>query len=309
MKQLKLFVSIVAFLLFNLQPNFAQQEPQSSLYMFNPLFFNPAYAGSRQTIHFVAHHRQQWVGIEGAPMTQFFSFDMPIKKTNLNIGVHGINDAIGARNNTSVFADVSYGFKLNRNNHRLALALSAGVDLYQVNYSQLPVVDPSDVNYANGNFFRPIPNIGVGIMYYGKNHVIGFSIPRLIGFSLNGNQYIGSVSNVVRHYYLMGSVNIAVTRQLDIKPSAIIKMTENAPFSFDLNPSLVWKKKFWAGFLYRFNESLGLNLGFYIGSSVHVGYAFDYPYNDLRLNNFGSHEILVGVDIGKRKRRPTDCFF
>ena len=49
----------------------AQQDEQSSLYMFNPLQFNPAYAGSRGDLNATAVIRSQWVGINGAPKSQF----------------------------------------------------------------------------------------------------------------------------------------------------------------------------------------------------------------------------------------------
>jgi hypothetical protein len=42
----------------------AQQDEQASLYMQNPLYYNPAYAGSRQSISMVALGRFQWVGFE-----------------------------------------------------------------------------------------------------------------------------------------------------------------------------------------------------------------------------------------------------
>jgi type IX secretion system PorP/SprF family membrane protein len=51
----------------------AQQDAQSSLYFFNPLNFNPAYAGSRGSLNVTAVNRAQWVGWEGAPRTQFLS--------------------------------------------------------------------------------------------------------------------------------------------------------------------------------------------------------------------------------------------
>jgi hypothetical protein len=40
----------------------AQQDPQYSLYQFNQLIINPAYAGSRDNLSVVAANRQQWVG-------------------------------------------------------------------------------------------------------------------------------------------------------------------------------------------------------------------------------------------------------
>jgi len=47
----------------------AQQDPSFSMYMFNGLFINPAYAGSQEAISMMAIYRQQWVGVDGAPRT------------------------------------------------------------------------------------------------------------------------------------------------------------------------------------------------------------------------------------------------
>ena len=55
----------------------AQQEVQSSLYMFNPSILNPAYAGSRDALSGVADYHQQWVKWNGAPTTNF-CFNAPV---------------------------------------------------------------------------------------------------------------------------------------------------------------------------------------------------------------------------------------
>ena len=125
----KVFWYSCAFLLLVL-PFMAQgqTEEQSSMYMFNPLLFNPAYAGSRGSIHGVGIVRFQWVGIEGAPRSQFLSFDAPVARQNLGLGLHASNDNIGAHSRTSVFADISYSLKLNKKGHRLNFGMSARVD-------------------------------------------------------------------------------------------------------------------------------------------------------------------------------------
>ena len=48
----------------------AQHTPLTSQYLFNGLVINPAYAGSRDALTGNLTHRQQWVGFEGAPITQ-----------------------------------------------------------------------------------------------------------------------------------------------------------------------------------------------------------------------------------------------
>lgn len=286
----------------------AQQEAQSSLYMFNPLAFNPAHAGARGTVNFVLHHRSQWVGIDGAPHTQFFAFSMPLAKQQIGIGLNFQNDMIGARMQQAIFADFAYSLKLNRKDDRLGFGISAGVDIFHTNFNGLIVEDPSDPNLGTGQI-AAAPNFGLGLMYYGKRHFVGLSIPRLLPFTMANPLIVGQQPVITRHYYLMGGYNLTFARVWEFKPSAIIQLSENAPPTFVLNPSFVWNKKVWMGLLYRFNESLGFNLGYYFLEKVHVVYAFDFPYNSLRYNEYGSHEILIGVDLGKRKRRPSDCFF
>ena len=51
-----------------------QQDPMYTQYIFNLQTINPAYAGSWQDIGVTALSRDQWLGIQGHPTTQTFSF-------------------------------------------------------------------------------------------------------------------------------------------------------------------------------------------------------------------------------------------
>src|ERR1700753_3851287 len=78
---------------------FAQQDPQFSQYMFNPLYLNPAYAGSRGIMNGALEFRKQWVGWgDGAPTTEVLSINTPTKKGKVGLGLEVINDAIGPKN-------------------------------------------------------------------------------------------------------------------------------------------------------------------------------------------------------------------
>jgi len=46
---------------------FAQQDPITSQYMFNPLTFNPSYAGINDVTNINLNSRFQWTGFEGSP--------------------------------------------------------------------------------------------------------------------------------------------------------------------------------------------------------------------------------------------------
>lgn len=280
-----------------------QTEEQVSLYMFNPLLFNPAYAGSRGSISVVGVGRFQWVGIEGAPVSQFLSVHAPLADQNLGLGLHASNDRIGARSRTSVFADAAYHLKLNRKGHRLSFGMSAGADWQVFDFNGLFTLDPNDPVY-NAYISKVRPNFGAGLYYYGERHYVGFSVPRLLRNRLGKDLGIGDLLQR-RHFYLTGGYVARLSSTVDFKPSALIKVSENAPLTFDLNANFFILNTLWIGPFYRFNESVGVNLAVQIREFMTFGYAFDFPYNGLnvfRANNRGTHEVMVTFDFKTRKK-------
>jgi type IX secretion system PorP/SprF family membrane protein len=278
---------------------FSQQEEQNSLYQYNVLNFNPAYAGSRGSMNVTAIGRFQWVGISGAPMTQFLSIHAPIARQNIGLGVNVVNDIIGSRNRTSIYADFAYSIRLNRNNHRLAFGMNGGVDLWQMNVGNMTINDPTDPTAVN--FSTTVGNFGGGIYYYGKRHYLGFSVPRILENPLNNPSVAGN-SKSARHFYIMGGYVFNLNSVVQFKPGALIKITPNAPITFDLNASFLLFEKMWIGGMYRFNESAGINLSYTFADMFTIGYAFDFAYNDLRFNQYGSHEIMLQVDLYKKQK-------
>lgn len=285
------------------QATYAQTEEQSSMYMFNPLLFNPAYAGSRGTIHGVADARFQWVGIDGAPMSQFLSFDLPVANQNLGLGLHASNDRIGARSRTSVFADISYALKLNKKGHRFAFGMSAGADWQVYDFQKTFTYDQADPNYTY-YASKVRPNFGAGVYYYGERFYAGVSIPRLLRNRLRDNGTIGEALQR-RHLYITGGYVFKLSSVVDFKPSVLVKLAENAPVTFDINANFFLFKTLWIGPSYRFNESAGVNCAIMVKDFMSFGYAFDFPVNGLSImntNQKGTHEIMVTFDIKTKKK-------
>ncbi|NDC92758.1 MAG: type IX secretion system membrane protein PorP/SprF, partial [Flavobacteriales bacterium] len=107
MKKILLIIFIVSSLVSN-----AQQDAQASMYFFNPLNYNPAYAGTRGSLNLTAVHRSQWVGWEGAPSTQFLSIHAPIVRKRIGLGVNLSYDNIGSRSNISAMGNFAYHLQL-----------------------------------------------------------------------------------------------------------------------------------------------------------------------------------------------------
>lgn len=299
MKKLGLTVSLIILSLCRADV-FGQTEEQASLYMFNPLLFNPAYAGTRGSINLVAGGRFQWVGFDGAPRSQFLSFSAPVVGQSLGLGFHLSNDQIGARSRTSAFADISYSIKLNRKNHRLAFGMSGGADWQVYNFSRLYTTDPDDPAYGY-YASRVRPNFGAGLYYYGERHYLGISVPRLLRNRL-GNQTIGE-NLQRRHLYVTAGYVFKINSVIDFKPSTLVKISENAPLTFDLNANFLFYKTLWVGAMYRFHEAVGLNMAVMIKNTVTIGYAFDFPVNGMmNARQGGSHEVMVGFDLRTKKK-------
>ncbi len=277
----------------------SQQDEQMSLYMYNPLYFNPAYAGSRDAISTVAMARFQWVNFKGAPMSQWFSVHSPILHKAMGIGAHVINDQIGNRTRTSAYADVSSSIQVNKNKDRIAVGLSGGFDALGYDFSNVQVNDLTDP-YLGKVVNQTKPNIGAGIYYYGRKHFIGVSVPRLFESKIKDvNEVLHTLNS--RHYFISGGYVFDLNSVLKLKPSTLIKYTPNTPITFDANVSLLMYDRIWTGLMYRYNESAGVNVVYHINPSFQFGYVYDFPINGLRTYQSGSHEIVLQYDFQPKK--------
>ena len=292
MKKILLFIFILSALVSR-----AQQDAQASMYFFNPLNYNPAYAGTRGSLNLTAVHRSQWVGWEGAPQTQFLSIHAPIVRKRIGLGVNMSYDNIGSRSNVNAMANFAYHLQLNSKSLRLSFGASAGINSNQYDFNGLIVNDQSDIFITSNQTLAP--NFGAGLYLHSNKGYLGFSLPRLIEKSIDDNS---GNSFLQRHYYLTSGFVFSANSVTDIKPSILIKYTQNAPITVDLNYSMFFYKKVWVGLMYRMHESVGFNSSYRIKELFTLGYSFDYPINNLRFNNFGSHEVLFSFDLRSKNR-------
>jgi type IX secretion system PorP/SprF family membrane protein len=87
---------------------YAQQDPVFSQYMNNLLTVQPAYAGMSGYVNITGLSRIQWVGFDGAPITNTFTIQGPFKKYNVGVGLSIITDKFGPVRQTGVYGDYSF---------------------------------------------------------------------------------------------------------------------------------------------------------------------------------------------------------
>lgn len=289
----KLFLGIIIILLSS--NVMAQQDEQLTLQNYNPLYYNPAYAGSRDAISLVGVGRFQWVGMEGAPNTQWLSIHTPVIGKALGMGVHMVNDKIGTRNRTSAYYNISSSIRLNSNDARLAFGLSAGLDFLSRDFTTLTTIhdelDIHNARYGHNQF-----NVGAGIYYYSQNSYIGLSMPRILQASNSDPTNVVNTLNV-HHFFLTAGHVFDINSVLRLKPTALVKYTPKTPITIDVGLSLLMYDKLNLGMIYRVTEALGANVVYQIGNFMHIGYGYEFPTNGLANHQSGSHEVLLQFDI------------
>jgi type IX secretion system PorP/SprF family membrane protein len=297
----------------------AQQEVQYSQYMFNMLAVNPAYAGSRDVLSMTGLYRQQWVGIDGAPTTQSFTIDMPIKKEKVGIGFQAYNDQIGIFKNTGVALSYAYRVKVSQRT-TLSMGVQGGVtNLYGDLLGVQRTLTGTDVDPAfSGNISKWLPNVGVGLYLSNDRGYIGLSAPTLIQNRFKDGEATKSSDSVARqdrHYFLMAGFVIGLGRSLALKPSFLVKATRDAA-AIDLNLNLWIKDRIAIGGSWRtnnknFKSTFGnLNGDAVIGmleiqatDQFRLGYAYDFALNGLQSKQNGTHEVMLRYEFGYRKAK------
>jgi type IX secretion system PorP/SprF family membrane protein len=276
---------------------FAQQEAQFTQYMDNMLYYNPAYAGSREMMNISAMHRQQWAGFKGAPISTTFSLHTPLKYENVGIGFSFLNDNLGPTNSTWFNVDASYSLRFRKHSGRLSFGVKAGLNLLNGNLIDLVKEDQTD-DMVNVRFKNDLqPNIGAGIYYHSNQWFIGFAIPRIIDNLKKAGDFSQIEYIAQRHYYFTVGGYIKTGRMLKIRPGAMLKMTENAPFALDFTLAFIFYDKFWLGANYRLKESVGIFGQFQISERFKIGYAFELSTEKIRAYNAGTHELMLSYDL------------
>lgn len=291
-------------------PAFGQQDPQYSMYMFNAMAVNPAYAGSRDGLSATFLLRRQWVGIEGAPNTESIAVHAPSRNERHGFGASVTFDRLGITRQSFVSANYAFRFPLGPG--RLALGLRGGITQFQNRWSEIQTTDPNDVANPGINSSVLLPRFGTGVYYDTERFYLGASAPNLLSntYNLENAPVQGYQAQQRNHYFFTTGVVIPLGESLDFKPSVLAKFVQNAPLEFDLNASLLIKKAFWIGASYRTGDAILFMAQYVHNNRFSIGYAYDYTLTDLSNFNSGSHEIMLGVDLGGgRKKIITPRYF
>jgi len=272
----------------------AQQRPVQSLYMFDPLLVNPAYAGNHVQLSATSIYRNQWINLEGAPKTFSASVHSGFFKSKMGLGLIATNDRIGIHNDVGLYGVYSYKIKLTQQGV-LSFGIQGGFNNLKSDYDKLNLKNTNDPKLT-GIISRFSPNIGAGIFYRQKDIFGGVSVPQLIENSALITESATLVSQQ-RYYYIFAGFNKKISTNFRWISSTLVRLQDNAPLSFDINGTGVIYEVVGLGVSYRLDEGMVGMFELQINENFHVGYAYDFTVSDL--NNFsnGSHELMINYRV------------
>ena len=285
---------------------YAQQDAQFTQYMYNTIVVNPAYAGSTDAMNVFALHRTQWVGLDGAPVTNTVSINTPIIGSNVGLGVSIVNDKIGPSDENNIAVDLSY-FIPTTERYRLSFGLKATVNLLNVDFTKLSIYNPADARFANNIDNRLSPNIGAGIYLHSDNTYFGLSIPYFLEsnhFDKTANDNASTfIAKERLHYYFIAGHVFDLSANVKFKPSVLTKVVNGAPLQLDFSANFLINEKFTAGAAYRWDAAVSALVGFQASDSWLIGYAYDFDTTKLAKYNSGSHEIFLRYELFKKNNK------
>ncbi|MBL7931212.1 MAG: type IX secretion system membrane protein PorP/SprF [Bacteroidia bacterium] len=279
----------------------AQYDAMFTQYMFNEVFINPAYVGSKEAMSATLLHRQQWVSFPGRPITTSFSLHGPLENNKMGAGISILNEKVGVMTRNLIYANYAYRLKF-ENKGTLALGLMGGLDhqmnrfsSLKVNSEETTVTDPQFAATPN----VVAPNFGFGLYYNTDQLYVGLSVPRLVdnqvAFGKDGSTTVKTTKVATKEftYYLTAGYMFKLEEDYKLRANVMVKAVQNAPLQVDLGGNVLIKDMFWTGLQYRSGSSISAILGCQVNKQFLVCYSYDFGLNKIQRYSTGSHEIVL----------------
>lgn len=290
------------------------QDPEFTQFYANPLYLNPAFAGSARCPRIAMNYRNQWPSLSGTYVTTSASYDQHVDGIYGGLGFIVTNDKAGegTLNTTTISGIYSYQVKLSR-----TFSIRAGVQATyfqkSLDWNKLTFGDMIDPRrgfvFQTGDVPRggTVGNIdfSAGILGFSEFFFAGFAVHHLTEPNeslITGNspmpmKFTGHAGAVIPLSNSKYSTN-------DSKISPNILYRSQGTFQ-QLNMGLYLQKgPLVGGVWYRNKDSfialVGINT-----TNVKIGYSYDVTVSKLTNASGGSHEISFMINFNCKPKKKS----
>lgn len=299
--QVYIFVLILSSVFCDVSFLYGQQNYMYTQNYVLPIVFNPAATGNQKSINVGLMHRNQWVGIPGAPVTSSALVDSPLKNELNGIGGQFTTDQTGIFITSSFRVLYGHRFRLGINKSSdLFVGASAGLIDQKVDFTKAIVVNNNEPFLFQTAQRQTSLNGSFGIIYKFRTLEVGAALPLILANRLEfkdnkNNAYF----NQSRQFIFHGKLPIVITKKvpLQITPFVLARITPNAPIQYDLSLITDYAEKFWVSATYKSNYAFAVSAGIKLYNALSLGYSYDIITNSLRSYSGRSTEIVAQYAI------------
>lgn len=314
------------------------QDPQFTQFYANPLYLNPAFAGSARCPRVNINYRNQWPALKETYITTSASYDQHFDAINGGIGLMFLNDKAGEGTITTTNIGGMYAYQLNVNRKfSMRFGLQATYVQKRLDFSKLNFGDQIDPRYGfvyptqeiRPNESRNFMDFSGGVIGYTNTVYGGFAVHHLTepdeAFIVKGTSklprkytaHFGAMLPIGDTYSRGSRGRINRDEGTFISPNVLYQ--QQASFNqlnlgmYILHSPIVgglWYRGNFGGDKFMSSDSfialVGLQKGIF-----KFGYSYDVTVSALSNATGGSHELSVGLQFEcrpKKKRfRAISC--
>jgi type IX secretion system PorP/SprF family membrane protein len=306
MRKIK-YLFILCFLVSHQQEIYAQ-DPTFTQFYANPLYLNPAFAGSNKCPRISMNYRNEWPNLSGNYVTYSASYDKYVKNIKGGIGLLATYDQQGRGTISTSMLGLIYSYHL-KVNRKFTLLFGARAAYYQksLDVTKLTFGDMIDPRkgfiYNTGdilqNASRQFFNASIGALGFSKNFYAGLALHHINqpNESMITN---GSSTQKMRITTHAGAIISLVkgargTKSTSLMPNIIFQYQQGF---MEMNIGTYVKHgNLTFGAWFRNKDAFILSMGIQT-KSFRVGYSYDITVS--KLNNgtsYGSHEVSMGFNL------------
>ena len=304
-------ITLILFIFISL--NALAQDPSFTQFYSNPVYLNPALAGSTGCPRIVPNYRNQWPQLTGNYITSAVAFDSYVKSISGGLGFIALHDMQGqATIQTSMIGGVySYNLKVNR---KFSIMFGAQAAYFQkfLDWDKLTfgdMIDPrrgfiyqtGDVPRGNGR--RGFFDVSAGAVGFGKNFYFGVAAHHL---NRPDESMILGTSRLPMRFTAHAGAEIKLgqrgryTNTTSILPN-IIYQYQNGFQELNIGTYIKYGD-FTVGAWYRNRDAFILLFGMSF-DKFKLGYSYDLTVSKLGNGiSGGSHEVSLGFNLKCRKK-------
>jgi type IX secretion system PorP/SprF family membrane protein len=286
------------------------QDPEFTQFYANPLYLNPAFAGSNICPRVCINYRNQWPGISGTYITTSASFDRFVYKIKSGLGLLVTNDRAGqgTLSTTNISGIYSYQWRPTRN-VSVNVGFQATYAEKKLDWNKLTFGDQIDdrrgfvknTDEIRGLSKKSYADFSAGAVMFTKKYFVGFAANHIT--QPDESLLSGSSRLPIKYTAHAGAIIPlgSASNETSVSPNILYQKQQDFQ---QINLGVyVTKGSVVGGLWYRNSDAFIVLIGFQQGI-FKIGYSYDVTVSKLTNASAGSHEVSLGLQFFCKKPKP-----